>query len=311
MVLEVITLNKRKLGSSDLFVSEIGFGSMSLPLNEKESTYMIHKAIDEGVNFIDTADLYQFGEIESLVGKAINGKREDVIIATKVGNRWDHLESGWEWDPSKKYIKQEVHQSLKRLNTDYIDLYQLHGGTIEDPIDETIEAFEELKKEGSIRHYGISSIRPNVIKAFLERSNIVSIMMQYSLLDRRPEELLDFIQANNVSVITRGPIAKGWLSERIFEKNSDDKYQSYTKSEAEKVAFKLQEFADLRGCSISQLALKYPLHHPAVATVIPGASKMDQLESNIKAAKISNLTDEEIKEIQVITKAEQYQQHRS
>lgn len=93
-------------------------------------------------------------------------------------------------DPSKAYIKEAVKKSLTRLKTDYIDLYQLHGGTIEDNIDETIEAFEELKQEGVIRYYGISSIRPNVIKEYVKKSNIVSIMMQFSLFDRRPEEWL-------------------------------------------------------------------------------------------------------------------------
>jgi aryl-alcohol dehydrogenase-like predicted oxidoreductase len=306
----VIDLKKCKLGNSDLFVSEIGFGSMSLPLDQKESTYMIHKAIDEGINFIDTADLYEFGEIEKLVGKALQTKREDVILATKVGNRWDRVDSGWEWDPSKEYIKKEVHHSLKRLNTDYIDLYQLHGGTIEDHFDETIEAFEELKKEGYIREYGISSIRPNVIKTFLESSNIVSIMMQYSLLDRRPEELLDFITSHNVSVIARGPVAKGWLSERVYEKNQDEKYLSYTQSEIKNLVDILKDLAIGRKCDISQLALKYPLHHPAVATAIPGASKMEQLLKNIDAGNLPDLTNKEMKILQDITKNEKYEQHR-
>jgi aryl-alcohol dehydrogenase-like predicted oxidoreductase len=306
----VIVLKKRKLGDSDLVVSEIGFGSMSLPLDEKESTYMIHKALDSGINFIDTADLYEFGEVEKLVGSALKGKRKEVILATKVGNRWDRVESGWEWDPSKEYIKKEIQQSLKRLNTDYIDLYQLHGGTIEDNFEEIIEAFEELKKEGYIRYYGISSIRPNVIKKVLQHSNITSIMMQYSLLDRRPEEFLDLIQNYNVSVIARGPIAKGWLSERVYERGSDENYLSYTLSEVITVVERLQAFADKRDCSISQLALHYPLHHPSVATVIPGASKIEQLVKNIEAGNIDSLTTKEIEQLQTITKNEKYEQHR-
>src|SRR5690606_3990438 len=107
---------------------------------------------------------------------------------TKVGNRMIPGEDRWVWDASKTYIMEAVKDSLRRLGTDYIDLYQLHGGTMEDDATETIEAFEALKKEGVIRQYGISSIRPNVIKRFLTNSSAVSVMMQYSLLDRRPEE---------------------------------------------------------------------------------------------------------------------------
>ncbi|MGV2686963.1 aldo/keto reductase, partial [Clostridium perfringens] len=128
----------------------------------------------------------------------------DVIIATKVGNRRVPGKDGLVWDPSKDYIKSAVKDSLRRLGTDYIDLYQLHGGTLDDPLDETIEAFEELKREGWIRYYGISSIRPNVIREYVAKSNIVSVMSQYSILDRRPEEaVLDLLAENGISAIAR------------------------------------------------------------------------------------------------------------
>ena len=111
-----------------------------------------------------------------------------------------------------------VKDSLKRLGTDYIDLYQLHGGTMEDNVSETIEAFEALKKEGVIREYGISSIRPNVIERFLSNSSAVSVMMQYSLLDRRPEEWFPMIRDAGASVITRGTLAKGLLTDEGIER---------------------------------------------------------------------------------------------
>ena len=120
--------------------------------------------------------------------RALGARRKEVILATKVGNVWDKNGKTWHWNPSKKYILSAVEQSLKRLGTDYIDLYQLHGGTIEDPIDETIDAFETLVASGKIRYYGLSSIRPNVIRAYVKKSNITSVMLQYSLLDRRSEE---------------------------------------------------------------------------------------------------------------------------
>ncbi|MBW7462026.1 aldo/keto reductase, partial [Paenibacillus sepulcri] len=131
----------------------------------------------------------------------------DVIVATKVGNRREPGKEGWSWDPSKAYIQAAVKESLRRLGTDYIDLYQLHGGTIGDPIGETIEAFEELKRDGLIRHYGISSIRPNVIREYVRRSGIVSVMNQYSMLDRRAEEeVLPLLAEHEIGLIARGPL---------------------------------------------------------------------------------------------------------
>lgn len=144
-----LTYEKRQLGNSDLFVTEMGLGCMSLGTSEAEAMRIIDEAIDLGINFFDTADLYDYGLNEEFVGKALKGKRDQIVLTTKVGNRWTEEKNGWSWDPSKNYIKAEVKESLRRLQTDYIDLYQLHGGTIEDPIDETIEAFEELKKKVS------------------------------------------------------------------------------------------------------------------------------------------------------------------
>ena len=161
---------------------------------------------------------------ETIVGKTLQARRDKVIIATKVGNRWNDSKDGWHWDASLLILKSAVKESLKRLGTDYIDLYQLHGGTIEDNIDEVIETFEELKKEGDIRAYGISSIRPNVIKQYTAKSNIDSVMMQYSLLDRRPEEWFPLLEEKQISVIARGPVAKGLLSDKMLDKLTADGY---------------------------------------------------------------------------------------
>ena len=224
-------MKKRQLGNSDLFVTEMGLGCMSLGTSETEAMHIIDEAIDLGINFFDTADLYDYGLNEEFVGKALKGRRDQIVLTTKVGNRWTEEKNGWSWDPSKAYIKTEVKESLRRLQTDYIDLYQLHGGTIEDPIDETIEAFEELKKEGIIRHYGISSIRPNVVREYAKRSNIVSVLMEYSLLNRRPEEWFPLLNEHQISVIARGPLAKGILTDnnaRKIERVKEKDYHSYS-----------------------------------------------------------------------------------
>src|SRR5690606_30358219 len=280
-------MDKRRIGTSDLFVSKIGLGCMSFGSEEKKALQIIDAAVDMGINYLDTADLYDQGLNEEFVGKAIKQKRQDIILATKVGNRFEKGKEGWSWDPSKKYIKSAVKDSLRRLQTDYIDLYQLHGGTIEDNIDETIEAFEELKQEGVIRYYGISSIRPNVIREFVKNSSIVSDMMQCSILDRRPEEeVFSFIKEHKVSVVTRGPVAKGLLTNRPIEDASlgikQNGYLDYSFKELQVAISTIKsEVAPER--SLTEIALQYCLYEEAVASVVTGASSVQQIEKNVEA----------------------------
>ncbi len=298
-------MNKVFLGKSDLEVSELGFGCMSLGLDHKHNAQLLHYAVEHGINYFDTADLYDQGENEITVGKAFKGMRDQVILATKVGNVWKEDGSSWDWNPSKAYIKEAVFESLKRLQTDYIDLYQLHGGTIDDPIEETIQAFEELKAEGWIRFYGISSIRPNVIRDYIDKSNIVSNMMQYSLLDRRPEEeMLSLLEKNGVSVVVRGAVAKGLL----INKEATD-YLEYTKEEISNLQQELRLLRD-ESQQTGQLALRYVLAHPAVATVALGASKLEQLKDNLKLVSVAPLTEEELSTLTELTKPVTYVNHR-
>ncbi len=292
------------LGKSDLQVSEIGFGCMSLGHDQTQNTQLLHTALDKGITFFDTADLYQQGQNEITVGKALKGFRDNIILASKVGNRWNGDGKTWGWDASKAYIKAAIHDSLKRLQTPYLDLYQLHGGTLDDPIDETIEAFEELKKEGLIRYYGISSIRPNVIREWIKRSNIDSVMMQYSLLDRRPEEtVLDLLDENSISVIVRGPVAKGLLGNKPAAS-----FQDYTQEEVAHIQQGLESLTNPQRTK-SQIALRFALSHPAVATIIPGASKLEQLEENILASQVT-LSENELEKLRQLSKANVYENHR-
>ncbi|WP_449536838.1 aldo/keto reductase [Ferdinandcohnia sp. Marseille-Q9671] len=307
-------MDKRKIGDSDLYVSKIGLGCMSIGTEENKALQIIDAALDAGINYLDTADLYDQGLNEEFVGKAIRHKRQDIILATKVGNRFEKGKQGWSWDPSKSYIKTAVKNSLQRLQTDYIDLYQLHGGTIEDHIDETIDAFEELKKEGVIRYYGISSIRPNVIREYVRKSSIISVMMQYSILDRRPEEqMLPFLKEQGISVVTRGPVAKGLLTNRPLEAVSENMkqngYLDYSFEELETVVSTLKsEVAN--GRPLTDIALQYCLFDDAVASVVTGASSIDQITSNVAAASSRPLTTEEVLKIKQITKASVYNEHR-
>ena len=294
----------RSLGLSGIQVSEISFGCMSLSSNtEKENLSLIHQAIDAGINFFDTADLYDKGINEIVVGKALKQKRHQIILATKVGNQWRKDGSGWDWNPRKDYILHSVEKSLGRLQTDHIDLYQLHGGTIDDPIDETIGAFEQLKKEGKIRHYGISSIRPNVIREYIKRSSIVSVMTQYSLLDRRPEETtLDLLKQNNIAVLVRGAVAQGLLVDKPSKE-----YLARTKEE---VANAQQAVHLLSGThrNPAQTAIQYVLNHPAVTSAVIGIRNLTQLKE--VAAESPRLREEEMQSLQESIKPLAYEQHR-
>ncbi len=268
-------MDYRKLGRSDLLASVIGFGCMSLSkTGEKEAKDLIAGALDAGINYFDTADLYDKGANEALVGRALKPVRDKVIIATKVGNEWRADGSGWDWNPRKAYILKAVNDSLRRLQTDYIDLYQLHGGTIDDPADETIEAFEQLVQQGKIRYYGLSSIRPNVIRAYVERSRIVSVMLQYSLLDRRPEEeVLNYLRQHEVSALARGVLAQGLLA----NKPARD-HLGYSREQVLRLQEGLREAGFPTG-----VALQYVLENAAVGAAVIGFRTIQQLGEVISA----------------------------
>jgi aryl-alcohol dehydrogenase-like predicted oxidoreductase len=287
----------KRLGNSSLFVSSISFGGMSLGGDEADNSRLLHRSLDLGINLFDTADLYEKGENEKKIGKLLKGNRERVLLATKVGNQLRSDGNGWEWNPHKEYIIASVEGSLKRLQTDRIDLYQLHGGTLEDPIDETIEAFERLQQQGKIRHYGISSIRPNVIREWVRRSGMVSVMMQYSLLDRRPgESCLGLLKENGIGVLARGSLARGLLAGKAAEA-----YLDHSAAEVETAALAVSALSgENRGLSgghrnAAQTAVQFVLQEPAITSAVVGFRTMGQLEEIVqKEMEIPALSQEEI-----------------
>ncbi|QBK25773.1 aldo/keto reductase [Ureibacillus thermophilus] len=299
-------MRKRRLGSSAFEISELSLGCMSLPTSVDEARPVIEAALEHGINYFDTADLYDKGVNEEVVGECLKPYRDQVYIATKVGNRWNEMGDGWYWDASKEHIEEGIKDSLRRLKTDYIDLYQLHGGTIDDPWDDIIETFEKLKQEGLIREYGISSIRPNVFQPFFEKSNGISNMMQYSIFDRRPEEFFPFFEEKKVSVVTRGSIAQGLLTNewkrRVEKINS---YLNYSKEELVSILEKIEkEFG-----SVHKAAIAFNLSQPAVASIVVGARTKEQLLTNIKAYEEAQ-TIQGLSFIQTITKQNIYTDHR-
>jgi aryl-alcohol dehydrogenase-like predicted oxidoreductase len=278
---------------------------MSLGTDHDANARLLHAAMDKGINFFDTADLYEKGFNEETVGRAFKEKRHKVIIATKVGNQWRKDGSGWDWNPTKEYILNAVEDSLKRLQTEYIDLYQLHGGTIEDPIDDTIEAFELLKLQGKIRYYGISSIRPNVIREYVKRSKMISVMMQYSLLDRRPEEeCLNLLKDNSIGVLARGSLAGGLLvSKRAKE------YLTYSSNQVSRAKEAVKIVAD-DSRTRTETALKFVLNHKAITSAVVGIRNLEQLQLSMAANNSAPLTDEEVKALWKVLEPNRYDSHR-
>lgn len=294
-----------QLGNSSLSLSELSLGGMTLPKDQASTDKIIHTALDAGINWIDTADLYEQGANEERIGKSIVGRRSDVLLSTKVGNRFEEGKEGWTWDPNPKWIEEAIHHSLKRLNTDVIDLYQLHGGTKEDDWDAIIETFEKLQDKGLIRHYGISSIRPNVIYPYFEKSRAVSVMMQYSGLDRRPESVFPFLEKHEIGVLVRGGQAKGLLTDAALEKlEKISSFGSYTEEDLPTIVKQLAH--DIP--NLGAISLHHILKQSAISSVVIGTSKLSQLQDTLKNYHHS-VTDDEIATYVALTKPEKYKEH--
>ncbi|MGC7686710.1 aldo/keto reductase [Staphylococcus epidermidis] len=273
---------QKNILKSGIEISELGLGCMSLGTDYKKAQPIIESAIDNGITYFDTADIYDQGVNEEIVGKALkkHQNRDDIVIGTKVGNRLTD-DGHMTWDPSKKHIKESVKGSLKRLGLNHLDLYQLHGGTIDDPLDETISAFDELKQEGYIRAYGISSIRPNVIDYYLKNSQIETLMSQFNLIDNRPESLINDVHDKQVKILARGPVFKGLLTSKSVDV-IDEKFKNgvldYTQDELGSTIASIKELES----NLTALSFKYLTSHDAMGSIIVGASSVEQLEENVR-----------------------------
>ena len=310
----------RKLGNSGLNVSEIGLGTNTFGrrADEQTSTAIINQAFELGINYIDTANTYDRGTSEEIVGKAVKSHRDEVIIATKVG--YSMGDGPNQRGASRYHIMQEVDASLRRLQTDYIDLYQIHGPDQTTPIEETLRALDDLARAGKVRYIGCSNFAGWQLCEALWTSKannlqpFITVQPRYNILDRKIEtELIPCCQAYNIGVIPWGPLAGGFLTGKYHkgEEAPPDTRLSrptslygeiFTEENWNKLA-KLETFAAERNYTIGDLAVAWLLAKPWVSTIIAGARQAEQVSTNA-AAVTWKMTAEEIAEIETISLGE-------
>ncbi|MHB1254368.1 MAG: aldo/keto reductase [Candidatus Humimicrobiaceae bacterium] len=296
------------LGSSSIKVSVIGFGAWAIGgkwwggNDEKDSISAIRASLSSGVNFIDTAPAYGLGLSEELVAKAIKGKRDKVILATKCGLRWD-LNKGdyfFEYSPGvsvyrylgEESIKYEIEQSLRRLNTDYIDLFQTHWQDTTTPISETMEVLIKLKENGMIRAIGASNASVSQLKEYSKYGIINTDQEKYSLIDREIEsELLPWCQNNGLSMLAYSPMSKGLLTgkispDRVFGEGDsrigDPRYLAENIARVNNLLEKhLKEVAIKHNASFGHIAAAWLIKNPAVIALCGARNEKQALENSL------------------------------
>ncbi|MGD0006831.1 MAG: aldo/keto reductase [Anaerolineaceae bacterium] len=308
-------MDYRRLGNSGLKISEVGLGTNTFGMNADESTsiQIINQALDLGINFIDTAAMYARGRSEEIIGKAIKGKRDQVIIATKFGHRASLTPR--DLGGSRSYIVRAVEQNLNRLETDYIDLYYLHYVDTETPIEETLRALNDLIHSGKVRYIACSNFAAwQLCEALLSAKihnleSFIAIQMRYNMLDRSVEcEIAPCCEKYGVGLIPWGPLAGGFLTGKYHRREKPTAgrlasgIQIYGNVLAEPNFDKIDQlgaFAKERGHSVSELAIAWLLSHKWLGSVIAGATSPQQLSANA-AASSWKLTAEDVTQVEKI-----------
>jgi len=303
-------MEKVNLGMSNLNVGRIGLGCMGMSEfygkgDDDESIKTIHRALELGINFLDTADMYGVGKNELLVGKAIKGKRDQFIIATKFGNMRGSDGSFLGVNGKPEYVRKCCDESLKRLDIDVIDLYYQHRVDASVPIEETVGAMAELVNEGKVRFLGLSEAAPNTIRKANEVHKITALQTEYSLWTRDPEtELLDLCEELKISFVAYSPLGRGFLSGNfkpevdIPEDDYRRNHPRFQKGNIEQnyhIVEGIEKIAKEKNCTPAQLSLAWVLHQDNIIP-IPGTKRRKYLEENVAAVEIK-LSKEDLKKI--------------
>ncbi len=317
-------MNYRQLGRTGLYVSELCFGAMTFggegfwkvvgTQGQTEADRLVGRSLDAGINFFDTANVYSFGASEQLLGNALGAKRSSVVLATKVRGRMGPGVN--ETGLSRGHIMDSVHASLKRLGTDYIDLYQIHGYDAVTPLDETLRALDDLVRQGKVRYLGASNLAAwQLMKALgiSEHKGLArfeSLQAYYTLAGRDLErELVPLMKDQQLGLMVWSPLAGGFLSGKYRRDSQgpqgsrrvDFDFPPINKERAYDVIDVMDGVAKEHGVSVARVALAWLLHQPHVTTLIIGAKTEQQLEDNLAATTLK-LTPEQLAKLDAVSK---------
>lgn len=310
-------MNYRPFGDTGLSVSEIGIGAFPISgmqkqadgsmhgwsgVEDDESVALIHRAGELGVNLIDSAEGYGNGHSEVITGRALKGRRDKWVVATKVQPNRGIDANTADGAAARKRIREACEDSLKRLEMETIDLYQLHAIPHQWAMPYVMDEFAKLKAEGKVRWYGISTNNQEAIETLRTYGPVDVLQIGYNMIERSADELLSWAKGQSIGTLIRVPLAKGMLTGKYFGSNAetlpegDVRYERFQKEETKAGLARLPELAFLQTerRSMVQTALRFVLDHPGVTCAIAGAKNREQIEHNVASSELASLTEEDL-----------------
>lgn len=295
-------MNYRKISKTDLNVSTIALGTWAMgndfwgDVDDKDSISAIQASLDSGINFIDTAPAYGAGHAETVVAKAIQGKRDKVVLATKTGVVRTKTEFLRDLNPAT--IQKDMEESLKRLNTDYIDLYYIHWPDVDTPLEDSVNTLIKLKEQGKFRYLAVSNFTVELMDQIQTMTDVVCLQPNYSLLNRKIEkELVPYCVDNELSLITYGTLAGGILTGKhrelpeFGEADARNRFYNFYRQdiwqELQGLLTLLDQLAEKHDCTVGQISIAWASQQKGVTSVLVGAKNSKQVQANAKAATVS------------------------
>ena len=300
-------MEQRTLGRDGLIVSALGLGCMGMSEfygegDQAESIRVIHRALDQGVTFLDTADIYGSGRNEELVGRALQGRREQVVLATKFGNMRGQGGEFLGINGRPEYVRSACEASLNRLGVHHIDLYYQHRVDPDTPIEDTVGAMAELVREGKVRFLGLSEAGPETIRRAQKIYPIAALQTEYSLWSREPEkEILPTVRDLGIGFVPYSPLGRGFLTGRFHSiqdlapddwRRNNPRFQGENLQRNLKIVQEITKIASEKNCTPAQLALAWVLAQGNDVCPIPGTKRLQYLEENIGALKVRLTSDD-------------------